>query len=72
LYRNAKDDPKLLGAMLLFGATNRIITRFEIQDSHAVGWDVDGKEVARVPFTEPTYERPHFDPKHGAYRHNLA
>jgi nitrate reductase beta subunit len=72
LYRNAKDDKQLLGAMLLFGASNRIITRFEVQGDEAVGWDVDGKEVARVPFTEPTYQRPHYDEKHGAYRHNLA
>ena len=49
--------------MLLFGASNRIITRFEIQGEEAVGWDVDGKEVARVPFTEPTWTRPHYDEK---------
>ena len=72
LYRNLKDDRQLLGAMMLFGATNRILTRFEVQGDEAVGWDVDDKEVARVPFTEPTYYRKHFDEKYEAYRHNTA
>jgi nitrate reductase / nitrite oxidoreductase, beta subunit len=72
LYRNVRDDKTLLGAMLLFGASNRIITRFEVQGEEAVGWDVDGKEVARVPFTEPMYLRPHHDEKFGVYRQNTA
>jgi len=72
LYRAARDDRKLLGALLLFGASNRIITKFDVQGDQAVGWDVDGKEVARVPFTEWTYVRPHHDSKHEVYRHNIA
>jgi nitrate reductase beta subunit len=72
LYRSLKDDRKLLGAMMLFGATSRILTRFEVQGDEAVGWDVDDQEVARVPFTEPTYFRKHFDEKTEAYRHNTA
>jgi len=72
MYHNLADDKQLLGALLLFGATNRIITRFEVQGEEAVGWDVDGKEVARVPFTEPLYLRPHHDTRHGVYRHNTA
>jgi nitrate reductase beta subunit len=72
LYRNLKDDRKLLGALLLFGATDRIITRYEVQGDEAVGWDVDDKECVRVPFTEPTYFRKHFDEQHGAYRQNTV
>jgi len=72
LYRNLGDDPKLLGALLLFGASSRIITRFEIQGEEAVGWDVDGQEVARVPFVEPIYHRPHYDERYDVYRHNTA
>jgi len=72
LYRELASDKKLLGALLLFGASNRIITRFEIQGDQAVGWDVDGKEVARVPFTEPTYIREHYDEAHDVYRHNIT
>ncbi len=72
LYRQLPYDKRLLGALLLFGASSRIITRFEIQGDEAVGWDVDGKEVAHVPFTEPIYERDHYDRQHEVYRHNLA
>lgn len=72
LYRSLKDEPKLLGAMMLFGASTRIITRYEVQGETAIGWDVDGKEVARVPFIEPTYVREHFDEKHDVYRHNTT
>jgi len=72
LYRNLENDPKLLGALLLFGATNRILTQFEVQKEEAVGWDVDGREVARVPFTEPVYIRDHYDAEHDVYRHNTT
>ena len=65
-------NKKLLGAMMLFGATSRIIERFEVQGDEAVGWDVNGTEVARVPFTEPVYIRDHFDPRYGVYRHNTT
>ncbi len=72
LYKALKDDKKLLGAMMLFGASERILTRYEVQGDEAVGWDVDDKEVVRVPFTEPTYYRKHLDEKTNAYRHNTA
>ncbi len=72
LYRELAGDKKLLGALLLFGASSRIITRFEIQGDESVGWDVDGREVARVPFTEPVYIRDHYDRKHDVYRHNTT
>ena len=72
LYRQAKDDRNLLGALLLFGASNRIVERFEVQGSEVVGWSGAGEEVARVPFTEPTYIRPAFDEVAGAYRHNTT
>jgi len=72
LYRGLKEDPKLLGALLLFGATNRIITRYAVQGNEAIGWSEDGEEIARVPFTEPVYIRDHYDAQHDAYRHNTT
>jgi nitrate reductase beta subunit len=72
LYRNLKNDKKLLGALLLFGASDRIIDKFAVQGEVAVGWDVDGKEVARVPFTEPFVVRDAFDAPHQTYRHNIT
>ena len=72
MYRNLKDDKQLLGALMLFGSSPRMITRYEVQGDEAVGWDVDDVEVVRVPFTEPTYFRKHYDEKNDAYRHNTA
>jgi nitrate reductase / nitrite oxidoreductase, beta subunit len=72
MYYNLAGDPKLLGALLLSGASPRIITRYEVQGEEAVGWDVNGDEVARVPFVEPLHHRPHFDQEHETYRHNTA
>lgn len=71
-YRHLAEDKNLLGALMLFGATNRMLVRFEVQKQEAVGWDVDGEEVARVPFTEPMYVRPHHDDRFDVFRHNTA
>jgi nitrate reductase beta subunit len=65
-------DEKLLGAMTLFGATNKIIDRYEVQGDEVVAWDGDGKELVRVPITEPTVVRRHYDEKHEVYRHNTT
>lgn len=72
MYRNLKNDKPLLGALMLFGASPRIIDRYAVEGDVAIGWDLEGQEVVRVPFTEPTYFRKHFDETHGAYRHNTA
>ncbi|MBT8486373.1 MAG: dehydrogenase [Phycisphaerales bacterium] len=74
LYRSLGDPENrtLLGALLLFGASSRIIERFEVQGEEAVGWDRNGTEVARVPFTEPVYVREHYDEQFDVYRHNTT
>ena len=72
MYRQLAEDPQLLGAVLLFGASNRIITRYEVQGEEAVGWDDAGNELARVPFTEPVYVREHYDAARAVYRHNTT
>ena len=72
LYREAKQDKTLLGAMLLFGSSDRIIERFEVKEKEVVGFDGRGDEVSRVPFEEPQYVRAAQDATHGAYRHNCT
>ncbi|MDY6991710.1 MAG: 4Fe-4S dicluster domain-containing protein [Pseudomonadota bacterium] len=72
LYRQLKTDKKLLGALLLFGASNRIIEKFQVAKQEVIGWNGDGEEVARVPFTEPTYIRDFYDEHHQVYRHNTT
>lgn len=72
LYRNLIEDDQLLGALMLFGATDKIIERFEVKGELAIGYDGAGDEVARVPYREPVYERPFRDEHHGVYRHNTV
>ena len=72
LYRSLKDDKQLLGALLLFGATNRIIEKFKVEGDEVIGWDGKGEEVARVPFTEPTRIRDYYDKQYEVYRHNTT
>jgi nitrate reductase beta subunit len=72
LYRNLGSDPRLLGALLLFGATNRIIHRYAVTGGEAVGWDEHGTEIARVPFTEPVVVRDRYDARHDVHRHNTT
>ncbi|MFN0156260.1 MAG: 4Fe-4S dicluster domain-containing protein, partial [Gaiella sp.] len=57
-YRNAKDDPELLGLLMLFGSTERIFDTFDVKQGVARGYDADGKEIVAVPLREPTFVRP--------------
>jgi nitrate reductase / nitrite oxidoreductase, beta subunit len=71
-YRGAPRDLKLLAALLMFGNTPRTIHRFEGHKEHAAGFDADGNQVARVPYTEPFYKRDFFDQKRKVYRLNVT
>ena len=71
-YRRAADDPKLLGALLLFGSTPRIIHRYKVENGLAIGYDEQGDEVSRVPLKEPIYVRPLYDERFGTYRSNIT
>ncbi|MBX3469977.1 MAG: dehydrogenase [Planctomycetes bacterium] len=72
LYRAAREDRTLLGALILFGSQDRIVERFEVQGDEVVGWSGAGEEVTRVPFTEPQHLRAAYDATWGAYRHNTT
>ena len=71
-YQKAREDRKLLGAMLLFGATEKIIHRFRVDDRYAYGYDEKGNEICRVPFEEPIHFRPLFDRERRVYRLNIT
>ncbi len=72
MYRNLKDDKQLLGALLLSGANTRLIDKYKVEGDEVIAWDSNGEEVARVPFTEPTYVRDFYDKRHDVYRHNTT
>lgn len=69
-YQKIKSDPTLLGAMLMFGNTPMTVHSFKVEGEESIGFDANGNELVRVPFTEPFYERPYFDQKQEVYRHN--
>ncbi len=71
-YRKAADDPELLGALLLMGATDRWIARFKVRNGQAIGYDEKGAEIVRVPLKEPVYIRPDWDPARQVFRHNIT
>jgi nitrate reductase beta subunit len=56
-YKNAKDDDELLGCLMLFGATERIMHSFDVKDGVARGYDRQGRELVAVPLREPELVR---------------
>ncbi|KRT71939.1 MAG: Respiratory nitrate reductase beta chain [Candidatus Rokubacteria bacterium CSP1-6] len=71
-YKRARDDKRLLGALMLFGSTPEILHRFRVIGDHAIGYDEKGGEVVRVPLTEPFQIRAFFDEARKVYRHNVT
>jgi len=71
-YQRAKDDPELLGVLLLMGATDKWIERFRVANGQAMGYDAQGNEIVRVPLKEPIFIRPVFDAQRAVYRHNIT
>jgi nitrate reductase beta subunit len=56
-YKNAKDDDELLGALMLFGSTEKIIYSFDVRGGVARGYDRKGDELVAVPLREPELVR---------------
>jgi nitrate reductase beta subunit len=71
-YRRATEDPKLLGALLLFGATPEISHFFRVDGDTVIGYDAKQAEIVRVPLKEPAVIRELYDIKHKAYRTNIT
>jgi len=71
-YRKAAEDPKLLGALLLFGATPEIIHHYKVVGNHSIGFNEDGAELVRVPLKEAVVVRPEFDDRYKVYRTNVT
>ncbi len=69
-YRAAAEDQAALAAMLLFGNTANITTRYAYTDTHTIGFNDKGEEQVRVPLTEPFQVRAAYDEKFQAYRYN--
>ena len=72
VYKKARDDKKLVGLLMLFGSTDRIVTRFKVEgdidNGSALGYDNDGKEVIKVPLKEPVIIRKEYDEARDVHR----
>jgi nitrate reductase beta subunit len=71
-YRKASEDPKLLGALLLFGATPQILHHYKVENGFTIGFGEDGAEIVRVPMVEPTHVRMLYDDKFQTHRTNIT
>ena len=71
-YRKAKDDKKLLGTLLLFGATAEITHHYKVEGDTVYAYDEKGSELVRVPLKEPIHVRAAYDDKHDSYRTNIT
>jgi len=76
LYKKAYEDKKLIGLLMLFGATDRIIDSFEvsgdIDNGYCAGYDDKGSEIIRVPLKEPVIIRKEYDEKLDVHRHSVT
>jgi nitrate reductase beta subunit len=70
VYQQAFEDKDLLAVLTLFGASPMIIERFRREGDTALGFDAEGREIARVPLFEPAILRPFEDVARGAFRQN--
>jgi nitrate reductase beta subunit len=69
-YRAAPDDPDLAALMCLFGCTESVMPRWRRRGDSVLGLDDAGREIVRVPLTEPVHVRRAFDARHGVVRSN--
>jgi nitrate reductase beta subunit len=71
-YRKAADDRKLLGALLLFGATPEITHHYQVEGDTVFAYDEKGAEIVRVPLKEPVHVRSAYDEARDVYRTNIT
>ncbi|MBM3270504.1 MAG: dehydrogenase [Candidatus Sericytochromatia bacterium] len=71
-YRKVAEDKRTLGALMLFGASEEILHRFDVKGDVAFGYNEKGAEVARAPLTESMYVREYYDESRLAFRLNIT
>ncbi len=76
LYKNATEDINLIGLLMLFGSTDKIMRKFkvegDIKTGFCIGFDENDLEVARVPITEPIIIRNKFDEERNVNRISIT
>jgi nitrate reductase beta subunit len=72
LYKKGHEDQKLVGLLMLFGATEQIVSLFKVEggldDGYCFGYDDKGTELVKVPLKEPIIVRKEYDEQRDVYR----
>lgn len=71
-YRNAMNDKDLIGLLMLFGASDRILERYRTTKTEAIGMTERREEIVRVPISEPTAIRAFHDANLDVYRQSIT
>jgi len=72
LYTKAYDDEKLVGLLMLFVSTDRIIHSFKVKNAVCYGYDDQGVEVVKVPLKEPIVVRKAYDRQSDVHRISVS
>ncbi|MEO5356342.1 MAG: dehydrogenase [Nitrospirae bacterium YQR-1] len=67
-YKDAPSDTTLKGLLVLFGSCAELMTKFEVKNDIAIGYNSKGDIVAQTPIVEPNVIREHYDKKLDVYR----
>lgn len=72
MYKEAKNDLKLIGLLMLFGSTDKIIRKFKVEgdivNGFCTGYDDNMNELTKVPLKEPIVIRKAYDEKEDVQR----
>ena len=75
-YKKAIEDKRLIGLLMLFGATDAIIDSFkvkgDINDGICIGYNGKGEEIVRVPLKEPVIIRNEYDKERDVHRISIT
>jgi nitrate reductase beta subunit len=67
-YKTIPDDMTLKGLLVLFGSCAELMTKFDVKNGVAHGYNKDGKLVASTPIQEPNVLRESYDKKLDVFR----
>ncbi len=75
-YKNAIEDKKLVGLLMLFGSTDSIIHSFrvegDINSGNCIGLNEKGNEIIKVPIKEPIIIREEYDGQRDVHRFSVT
>ncbi len=70
VYRAAAEDADLSGLLCLFGSTEALLARWRRHGAAVSGYDESGRELVRVPLSEPILVRAAYDERRRIARTN--